>query len=178
MALRAKQQAFINEYLIDFNATQAAIRAGYSKKTAGNTGWENLKKPEIAEAIEKRISEQCMTADEVLMRLAEQARADIGEFISDEGEIDIEAMKAAGATRLLRKVRHTTRGGVSKDGAEWEVQTVEVDLHNAQTALELIGKYHRLFDGPSGAEDDPIHVKHIHDLTDEQLAAIAAGGGE
>lgn len=51
MALTAKQQRFVNEYMIDLNATQAAIRAGYSEKTATIIGHENLTKPNIAMAI-------------------------------------------------------------------------------------------------------------------------------
>lgn len=51
--LTDKQKRFVDEYLIDLNATQAAIRAGYSEKTAGAVGFENLKKPEIQEAIAK-----------------------------------------------------------------------------------------------------------------------------
>lgn len=51
MKLTAKQAAFCREYLVDLNATQAAIRAGYSKKTAGAIGNENLQKPEIARVI-------------------------------------------------------------------------------------------------------------------------------
>tara|TARA_B100001248_G_scaffold239629_1_gene205023 strand:+ start:4639 stop:5037 length:399 start_codon:yes stop_codon:yes gene_type:complete len=51
--LTAKQQRFIEEYCVDFNATQAAIRAGYSKHTAAAIGPENLEKPLIASAIEK-----------------------------------------------------------------------------------------------------------------------------
>ena len=47
-----KQQRFVDEYLIDLNATQAAIRAGYSAKTAKETGYENLTKPHIAEAVQ------------------------------------------------------------------------------------------------------------------------------
>ncbi len=49
-----KQTRFIDEYLIDLNATQAAIRAGYSKKTAGQMGTENLSKPYIKVELEKR----------------------------------------------------------------------------------------------------------------------------
>ena len=49
--LTAKQQRFVAEYLIDLNATQAAIRAGYSEKTAYSIGQENLTKPEIAAAV-------------------------------------------------------------------------------------------------------------------------------
>ncbi len=49
--MNSKQQRFVEEYLVDHNATQAAIRAGYSAKTAYSIGHENLKKPEIAAAI-------------------------------------------------------------------------------------------------------------------------------
>ena len=51
--LTAKQRRFVEGYLIDLNATQAAIRAGYSEKTAGQVGFENLKKPQIAAAVSK-----------------------------------------------------------------------------------------------------------------------------
>ncbi len=51
--LTPKQQRFIDEYLTDLNATQAAIRAGYSEKTASQVGFENLRKPQIAAAVSK-----------------------------------------------------------------------------------------------------------------------------
>ena len=54
--LRPKQQRFIEEYLIDLNATQAAIRAGYSEKTACSIGEENLRKPDIKQAIQERMA--------------------------------------------------------------------------------------------------------------------------
>jgi phage terminase small subunit len=56
--LTPKQESFTQEYLIDLNATQAAIRAGYSKDTAGVIGCENLKKPYIAIAIAKALAER------------------------------------------------------------------------------------------------------------------------
>lgn len=56
MALTNKQKAFIDEYLVDFNATQAAIRAGYSEKSAYSIGWENLQKDYIAQRIESRLA--------------------------------------------------------------------------------------------------------------------------
>ncbi|WP_144704961.1 terminase small subunit [Fictibacillus phosphorivorans] len=68
--LTIKQALFIEEYLIDYNATQAAIRAGYSKKTAYAIGQENLKKPEIIKAInaeaEYRIEKAAITVDFIL----------------------------------------------------------------------------------------------------------------
>lgn len=70
-----KQEAFVREYLVDLNATQAAIRAGYSEKTAGAIGDENLKKPEIAQALkiamEKRAERTEITADYVLNGIKE-----------------------------------------------------------------------------------------------------------
>lgn len=53
--LSAKQSAFADEYLVDLNATQAAIRAGYSEKTAGAIGAENLTKPEIQKALTEKM---------------------------------------------------------------------------------------------------------------------------
>ena len=80
MALSNKQRVFVEEYLQCWNATEAARRAGYSPKTAYSIGQENLRKPEIAAAVKARINEKTMQADEVLARLSEQGRADIGQF--------------------------------------------------------------------------------------------------
>lgn len=75
MALTAKQQSFVDEYLIDLNATQAAIRAGYSEKTAGQIGDENLKKPQISQAIQaamnKRAERTQVDADYVLRTIVD-----------------------------------------------------------------------------------------------------------
>ena len=77
--LTAKQKAFVDEYLIDMNATQSAIRAGYSKRTAGQIGDENLKKPQIAHAIAQAQAQRAdatgLTASKVLGWLIED-RAD------------------------------------------------------------------------------------------------------
>lgn len=73
--LTDKQQRFVEEYLIDLNATQAAIRAGYSEKTAYSIGNENLSKPEISDAIdagmEKRSQNAQIDAQWVLERSVE-----------------------------------------------------------------------------------------------------------
>lgn len=75
--LNDKQAAFVREYLVDFNATQAAIRAGYSKKTAGSQAHDLLKKPEIQDALregQKRLAEATETeAEWVRRRLKEEA---------------------------------------------------------------------------------------------------------
>lgn len=75
-----KQKRFCDEYLIDLNATQASIRAGYSKKTAKNIGQENLTKPNIKEYIDKRLKEKesklIATQDEVLKYLTSVMRGE------------------------------------------------------------------------------------------------------
>lgn len=76
--MTAKQKRFCDEYLIDLNATQAAIRAGYSKKTAQQMGTENLAKPVIKEYIAKRMAEKeselIADQDEVLKYLTSVLR--------------------------------------------------------------------------------------------------------
>lgn len=75
--LTARQLVFVREYLVDLNATQAAIRAGYSARTANRMGAENLSKPVIAEAIQaamdKRAAKLDITAEKVLSEIAYMA---------------------------------------------------------------------------------------------------------
>ena len=78
MPLTDKQKRFVAEYLVDLNATQAAIRAGYSQKTARSVGSENLTKPDIAAAIAKaqaKIAKKAEVSLETLLAELEEARA-------------------------------------------------------------------------------------------------------
>ncbi|WP_337027203.1 terminase small subunit [Pantoea eucalypti] len=89
MALTDKQEMFCREYLIDLNATQAAIRAGYSEKTANRTGCENLSKPDIAQRIidlkSSRNERVEINADYVLRRLVEIDEMDVLDILKDDG---------------------------------------------------------------------------------------------
>lgn len=81
-----KQQRFVEEYLVDLNATQAAIRAGYSARTAEKIGSENIRKPEIAKAIgeaQRRRSKRTeITQDRVLKELARVGFANLTDVVS------------------------------------------------------------------------------------------------
>jgi len=87
--LTPKQQLFVNEYLVDLNATQAAIRAGYSPKRADAMGHENLRKPEIAAALMERMNKRAeqtqIDAEWVLKRLAQDATADVADLYHENG---------------------------------------------------------------------------------------------
>jgi phage terminase small subunit len=89
--LTPKQQRFVEEYLIDLNATQAAIRAGYSEKTAKEIGSENLTKPNIAKAIgeaqNKRQEQTQIDAAYVLKRLVEIDQMDVLDIMDDQMKI-------------------------------------------------------------------------------------------
>jgi phage terminase small subunit len=87
--LTAKQQRFIAEYLVDLNATQAAIRAGYSAKTAEVIGFENLRKPKIQAEIDKAMSHRSerteITQDRVLKEYARLGFFDPRKLFNDDG---------------------------------------------------------------------------------------------
>lgn len=84
MALNAKQNRFVEEYPVDLNATQAAIRAGYSKKTAYSIGQRLLKDVEIQEAIQKAMKDRSertgITQDKVVEELGKVAFAEAHDY--------------------------------------------------------------------------------------------------
>ena len=135
-----KQKQFIEEYLIDLNATQAAIRAGYSPDTAKSIGSENLTKPDIQARIAKAMAERSrrtgVNADRVVMELAKIA------FVNANDVIDMEtATVKAGAlpedTAAIQSVKIKTFG---EDGLEREIK-----MADKLRALELLGRHLGMF---------------------------------
>lgn len=143
MALTAKQKQFVREYLIDLNATQAAIRAGYSVKTAEAIGYENLRKPQIAKAIEKamgkRVERTEITADRVLQELAKIGFSDMRTFTkwSNRGVvlIDSDTLTPDQAACVAEVSQTITESGGS----------IKFKLHDKVAALEKIGRHLGLF---------------------------------
>ncbi|MBE6723145.1 MAG: terminase small subunit [Ruminococcaceae bacterium] len=138
-----KQKRFCEEYLIDLNATQAAVRAGYSTSTAGAIGAENLKKPQIRACIDKALAEQSkrtgVTADRVVRELAKVAfvnSADVVDFNSATVKPDASKDNTAAIASVRVKTIPTKDG----DGVEREIK-----LADKLKALELLGKRYGLF---------------------------------
>lgn len=138
--LTAKQQRFYDEYLIDFNATQAAIRAEYSKKTAYSIGQRLLKKVEGQEYIEKRMAEKekalIADQDEVLKYLTATMRREKKEYVvvttSEE-----RSMYAPDDNGTMRKQT------VKKETPQ--IVEIPARLSDANKAAELLGKAYGLY---------------------------------
>lgn len=126
--LTDKQKRFIEEYLIDLNATQAAIRAGYSERTAYSIGEENLKKPEIKRAIDEaqlnRSSRVQITQDDVIRMLIENIE------------------KSSGTKQVVITQTRKSEDGefVGDDVAQFVYEPSSVNK-----ALELLGKHLGMF---------------------------------
>ena len=139
-----KQKVFCEEYLIDLNATQAAIRAGYSVKTAYSIGEENLKKPEVQREIERLKAQRSrrtgITADRVLQELARIGFVNPMDVIDADdatvrGSANVDDMAAIASVKVK-----VIPGKFGDDGFEREVR-----LHDKVKALELMGKHLGMF---------------------------------
>ena len=150
--LSTKRMAFVHEYLQCWNASEAARRAGYSDKTAYSSGSFLLKIPEVLAKIEEYQREKSMGVEEVLARLADQARASFAPFIrvSEDGvvDFDLSSPEAQDNFHLVRKFRLKRRRlveGQEKDAHPWEYEWIDIELHDAQTALIALGRHLKLF---------------------------------
>lgn len=135
-----KQKRFCDEYLTDLNATQAAVRAGYSKKTAYSIGEENLRKPEIKEYIEKRMAEKesqlIANQDEVMRYLTAVMRR--------------EKMESVVVTLNTEKTSYVPdeNGTMRKQTVKQEIpKIIEIpaQLRDANKAAELLGKAYGIY---------------------------------
>ena len=134
-----KQKRFVEEYLIDLNATQAAIRAGYSPETAGAIGAENLKKPEIKSRIDKAMAERSrrtgVSADRVIQELARIGFAKLTDVVNPEtAEIRKDASEDDLACIQSVKIKP------GEFGTEREVK-----MYDKRAALVDLGKHRGIF---------------------------------
>lgn len=135
-----KQKRFIEEYLIDLNATQAAIRAGYSPDTAQQTGSENLSKPVIRAQIDRAMAERSkrtgVNAERVIQELAKIAFVNAAEVI-DPKTATVKEDALPEDTAAIQSVKVKTFG---EDGLEREIK-----MADKLKALELLGKHLGMF---------------------------------
>lgn len=153
MALTDRQQRFVEEYLLDLNATRAAIRAGYSAHTAQEQGSRLLSKAMVSEAVARAQAERSarvgLTADRVIEELAALGFAKMGDYAEWVGDhvslVDSEDVD----TRAVAEVKQTS----NQFG-----NNVAIKLHDKVATLKLLGQHVGLFperheiSGPGGAD--------------------------
>ena len=135
-----KQKRFCEEYLIDLNATQAAIRAGYSPDTAGAIGAENLTKPEIQRAVAKAMAERSrrtgVNAERVVLELAKVAFVNVGNVIdATDATLKTDADPEDLAAIQSIKVKDMGDMGIER----------EIRMADKLKALELLGRHLGMF---------------------------------
>ena len=139
MALTEKQRRFVDEYLIDLNATQAAIRAGYSVKTAREQASQNLTKLNIQQAISEKMAERSkrtgVNQDRIVMELAKIAFINAADVINSD-DATIKEGATIDDTAAIQSVKVKVIPTKEGDGVEREIR-----LNDKLKALELLGKH-------------------------------------
>ncbi|WP_375460017.1 terminase small subunit [uncultured Enterovirga sp.] len=151
MPLNRKQERFVEEYVIDMNGAQAAIRAGYARRTAKQIANNLMKVPHVRTALDvarQRVSERAeMQADEVLRELAKIARANMGEFMratsGGDPYFDYASLTPDQTAALSEVTVEDFKEGRGEDARD--VRRVKFKLHDKLGALEKLGRYHGLF---------------------------------
>lgn len=156
--LTSKQRLFVSEYLIDLNATQAAIRAGYSEKTANEQGARLLANASVSAEIERILNERLVTigvnADEILQKYVKFANADMKDFVTwktekvvtgydDDGEPIVDMQ-----TRICLKPSDDVDGTLIQEVTETHGKhgpVITVKLIDRMKALDALAKYANLF---------------------------------
>jgi phage terminase small subunit len=154
--LTARQERFVEEFLVDLNGTQAAMRAGYSTKTARSIAQENLTKPAIVTAIQKAKAKRAervqLTADDVLNRFWDVASVSVTDFI----EWTNESWRVKSSNEVPPSARAAIQSiNIKQDGSGL---SISVRMHDKLRALEACGKHLGLF-GPTASKGEPEFMK-------------------
>lgn len=138
--LTPRQRAFIDAYFAcSMNASAAARKVGY-KNRANTAASQLMSNNVIRQEIDRIYRAMTIPATEVLARLSEQARADIADVTDVNGLLNMRKAQRNGKTGVIKSITHTT---TTFKGVE--TVSVKVELHDSQKAMQLLGKYHRLF---------------------------------
>lgn len=151
--LTDKQRIFIDEYfLCGLNQTEAYRRAGYEGeyKTLAANASRMIRNDNVRAEIERRLTEHAMTANEALARLANEARGDLADVFTDDGEFDFKTAKARGQTAIIKKLKRKRSTRYTADDDDNGVvidEHFEIELYDAQAAQLALLKEWRLDSG-------------------------------
>ncbi len=162
-----KQRRFVAEYLIDLNATQAAIRAGYSPKTAGSQAFDLLKKPEIAQAVAKATVKQLKSADLSAARVLEEMRrlgfSDMRKMFDEAGNLKAIHALSDDEGACIASVEIVKKNLAAGDGQTDTVHKLKV--WDKPRSLEMLAKHFGLLVEKiehTGLNGGPLHVEVLN----------------
>lgn len=182
-SLNDKQKQFCREFVVDFNATQAAIRAGYSEKSARSQSCELLTKPNIqaflADLKAKRSKKTQITAERVLQELARIGLSDIGEFVDHENNPVVVKNLKKGLRAAVSAVKYKKRIYFDSNGQPVTVESHEVALWDKLSALDKIGRHLGMWDRETNNAIQPVTIQFtgIEEMEARILAASNATAG-
>ena len=170
--LTDRQRRFVEEYLVDANGAQAAIRAGFSKNQSASAAGRLLRHPRVKEALRKAMSERSerlgITADRVLREYARIAFADIRSF-TEQGKAslkDVADLSEAEAAAVVEL-------NGSPDG-----KGLRVKLHDKKKALDALARHLGLFTkGADEVENPTAAAERIRELIRARHARLIESGG-
>jgi phage terminase small subunit len=176
LGLTPKQQRFVEEYLVDFNATQAALRAGYSAKSATAIGAENLTKPEVRSAVRAALKERsrraAITKEMLVRELALIAFGDLGDFyrVTADGTLvtDVDPDDPLALRSIAEITQEESLDGSGEDAER--VRRTKIKRYDKVRAIELIAKL-------EGHYSDRLELSgevKTSGFTDDQRAALVA----
>lgn len=174
--MNRKHALFVQEYLIDLNASAAAIRAGYSERTSRTIGHELLTKPDIKaaidEALEKRSQKTGISAELVVRELLRIATADVGQAFDDQGQMKPLSEIPEDVRRAISALEVNEIFSGQGDQKLAIGLARKVKFWDKARALELLGKHLRMFTEVhehSGKDGKPIDIRNMTELTDSAL---------
>ena len=156
--LEPRQQAFVNEYIIDLNGTQAAIRAGYSPATATQIASDQLSKPNVAASVARakaqRLQRVNIKQDDVLHEMSLLAMSRIDHYVvSDDGQVELAEGAPDGAMAAVQSIKRKTKIFRDREGIKTHREyDVELRLWDKPQPLKLTGRHVGLY---------PDRVEHV-----------------
>ena len=178
--LSPKEIVFVEGYIRNWNGAAAAREAGYSARSAREIAYDLLAKPHIIARIKERLETMRMETNEIYARLTSQAQADISEFVefADEPIMDRKG-NHVGDKQVVRVKPDTFDkfGFLIKSISPVPGGGFRVELHNSQTALELLGKTYKLFKDEVVITTDDFQ-QLLEYLPDDLLARVGDNGEE
>lgn len=143
-----RQAAFVSEYLVDLNATQAAIRAGYNPNSAAEQSCALLNKLKyhIERGKAQRLSRVEFTQDQVLQEMSLLANSSVDHYyVDDEGQVKVVPGAPDGAMRAIQSIKRRCTVRMDKNEVLTKTYDVEIKLWDKPQPLKLMGRHVGLF---------------------------------